>query len=225
MHGNSPSKNYVPLDAVRDLQFEKEVARHYDDALPYHNFDHVLDTFHAASNILQRCDEEGIRVDTKVVYYALLFHDAEYRRDHLAKGFDSKEHYAASIADGYAERLGLTRKDREKIHAAIMATHREGKFLTAEQKAVRAADLSGMGAPYPEFLKHNTKLWLEHNFLYDRISWDEWRTLAQETIRYYLQQEIRLTSYFSAEGGASAFHLAAESNLEKLMQQRQPRDE
>ena len=222
MQENSTSKHCLSLDMVRDLQFEKEISRHYDEMLPYHNFNHVLDTFYAAANILQRCNEEGIRVDTKVVYYALLFHDAGYRVDHLAKGYDSKERYAVAIADSYTTQIGLTRKERDKVNAAIMATHREGKFLTAEQKAVRAADLSGLGAPYPEFLKHTTNLWLEHNFLYDKLDWDTWVQQAHETITFYLMQEIRLTSYFSAKDGASAFHLAAERNLEKLALENEP---
>ena len=60
----------MPPDAVRNISFEKDISRHYDANLPVHNFDHVMHTFDAAHNIVEQCNEEDIRVDTKVVYYA-----------------------------------------------------------------------------------------------------------------------------------------------------------
>ncbi|MSR14466.1 MAG: hypothetical protein EXR86_07865 [Gammaproteobacteria bacterium] len=63
---------------ILDLDLEAEAARLYSESLPYHNFRHILVTIAAADKLLARCEEEGIRVEPKVVYYALLFHDAGY---------------------------------------------------------------------------------------------------------------------------------------------------
>ena len=214
--------NRVPLKNVRDLAFENRVAALYDESLPYHNFGHVQDTLTAAAQIIERCHEERIRVDTKVVYYALLFHDAGYQQDHRPLGFQSKEAYSASLAEQYMTDLVLPQKERAKVSAAIMATHRDAAFVTAEQKLVRAADLAGLSAPYETFLRNTIQLWKERCLLDGPISWQDWRTSVRETLDFYLAQEIRLTSYYCDKEGASTFHLAVEANLQRFRNEPAP---
>ena len=212
----------VPLKNVRDMKFENRVASLYDESLPYHNFGHVQDTLTAAAQIIERCHEERIRVDTKVVYYALLFHDAGYRKDHEQLGFESKEAYSAALAEQYMTDLTLPQKDRVKVCAAIMATHRDAAFVTAEQKLVRAADLAGLSAPYATFLHNTVQLWKERCLLTGPIAWQEWRTSVRETLDFYLSQEIRLTSYYCDKKGSSTFHLAVEANLQRFCNEPPP---
>ena len=222
MNTSPQDANRISLNFVRDLALESRVAELYDDSLPYHNFAHIHDTLAAAAEIIDRCHEERIRVDTRIVYFALLFHDAGYHKDHRLLGFESKEDYSAALAEQHLAQLDVTQKDRAKIAAAIMATHRDATFVTAEQKLVRAADLAGLSAPYATFLENSIQLWKEQQLLNGPLSWEAWRTSVNETIGFYLSQEIRLTSYYNDDAGSSTFHLAVEANLKRFCKEPPP---
>jgi len=206
------------ISEIRNFDLEAQVKPLYSADLPYHNFQHALDTINAAEHITRRCLEEGIRVDHRVVYYALLFHDGGFSEDHLGLGFETKEAYSADIAANMLERIGIGRKIIEKVVAAILSTHKDASFVTVEQKAVRAADLSGLAAPYDVFRENTVNLKLEHQyFTGENLTWPQWVKSANRTIRFYLSQENRLTSYFVNEHGESAFHQAVRENLERLV--------
>jgi predicted metal-dependent HD superfamily phosphohydrolase len=202
---------------LRNPALEAEVAKLYSAELPYHNFEHALQAVKDAEQIVAHCREEGIRIDEQVVYYAILFHDAGFHDDHSALGFSCKEEYSAHLAERLLPAHGVHGVMLKKVRDAIMATHRDGKFVSAEQKAVRAADLRGLAADYPAFLANAERLRAESELLTGReISWPEWVSEVTKTIRFYLTQEIRLTSYFADESGASAFHEQVRANLKML---------
>lgn len=207
-----------PIAALRDPDLETEVAGLYSPELAYHNFQHVLDTLDAADEITQKCDDEGIRVDPGVVYYALLYHDAGFLDDHHALGFGTKEAYAADLAAASLARRGVARNTVDKVVAAILSTHKDASFVTAEQKAVRAADLSGLAADYERFRTNSENLKSEYELFHNkRLDWPQWVDNAGATIRFYLSQEIRLTAYFSDGEGPSRFHNAVRANLDRLI--------
>lgn len=196
---------------------EKRAAGYYSAALPYHNFHHAMDAVRAGWEIVDRCREEGIRIDEVVVYYALLFHDAGYHEDHLGKGYRSKEDYSADLAASSLKEHGVPMRTIQKVMAAIRATQRDAQFTTSEQKAVRAADLAGLAADYPVFRANTEKLRAEYQMLTGKhLTWEEWIDYASETVRFFLAQEIRLTSYFADKDGESLFHKRARANVETL---------
>ena len=206
------------LSALRNTQLEAAARVLYSAALPYPNFDHIQDTLEAAEKVIERCREEHIRIDAEVVYYALLFHDAGYQDDHLARGYTTKERYSAALAEPILRRHGVNSVQVDKTLAAILATERDAVTVSAEQKAVRAADLSGLAADYPRFLESSLKLKREHELLFQRaLSWDEWQTNSAAVLGHYLTQEIRLTSYFHDGSGESSFHKAVRDNLNRLL--------
>ena len=206
------------LSALRNTQLEAEARALYSPSLPYHNFDHIQDTLAAADKVIERCREEHIRIDTEVVYYALLFHDAGYQDDHQARGFATKERYSAALAAPILRRHGVSAAQVDKTVAAILATERDAICVSAEQKAVRAADLSGLAADYPRFLISSMCLKREHELLFGRsLSWADWQTNSAEVLGHYLTQEIRLTSYFHDGSGESSFHKAVRANLNRLL--------
>ncbi len=207
-----------PIDALRDPDLETEVSALYSPDLAYHNFRHALDTLEAADEITQKCIDEGIRVDAEVVYYALLFHDAGFLDDHHALGFETKEAYAADLAAVNLARRGVARNTIDKVVAAILSTHKDASFVTAEQKAVRAADLSGLAADYERFRQNSANLKAEYEYFHDKqLDWPKWVDNASATIRFYLSQEIRLTTYFADGEGRSRFHNAVRANLDRLI--------
>ena len=206
------------LSSIRNTQLEAQARALYSDALPYHNFDHIQDTLRSAATVIARCQEEHIRIDAEVVYFALLFHDAGYQDDHLARGFATKERYSAALAKPILHHHGVSAAQVEKTVAAILATERDAQCVSAEQKAVRAADLSGLAADYPRFLQSSLRLKREHELLYGRtLSWMDWRNTSRDVLGHYLTQEIRLTSYFHDGHGESSFHKAVRSNLNLLL--------
>ena len=206
------------LSALRNTQLEAEARALYSAALPYHNFDHIQDTLASADRIIERCRQENIRIDAEVVYYALLFHDAGYQDDHGARGFATKERYSAALAEPILRRHGISPSQVDKTVAAILATERDAVCVSAEQKAVRAADLSGLAADYPQFLRSSMSLKREHELLFQReISWTDWQVNSAEVLGHYLTQEIRLTSYFHDGSGESSFHKAVRANLNRLL--------
>jgi hypothetical protein len=202
----------------RNTELEANARALYSDVLPYHNFQHVDDTLAAAELIIERCREEHIRIDATVVYFALLFHDAGYHQDHHALGHVTKERYSAALATTALGAHGVAAQQIEKTVSAILATERDASFVSAEQKAVRAADLSGMAAPWPQFLVSSLKLKREHEVLHgEHLSWARWQAISRDVLGFYLTQEIRLTSYFHDQHGESAFHAAVRRNLERLL--------
>ena len=199
------------ITKIRDLDLETEIESLYSAELAYHNFQHAIDTILAADNIIERCIEEGIRVDGRVVYFALLFHDAGFRDDHLELGFSTKEAYSAGLAVNRLIKRGEPQKTIDKVVSAILSTHKDAAFVTVGQKAVRAAD-------YGIFLQNSVNLKSEYELFNDtNLSWGDWVKIVSKTIRFYLSQEIRLTSYFVNEHGESAFHQAVRENLERLI--------
>ncbi|MCP5143465.1 MAG: hypothetical protein H6978_01430 [Gammaproteobacteria bacterium] len=208
---------------MRDSELEAEVADLYDERLPYHNFAHALDVVAAGEDIIHRCEQEGVRIDSDIVYAASLFHDAGFHRDHAALGFDCKEAYSAALAEEILPRHERFAGKVGKVVDAIMATGRDGSFTTTEQKAVRAADLSGLAAPFDTFFAKALALREEAELLSGKQTpWGDWVRGVERTLRFYLSQEIRLTSYYLNDAGESKFHSAVRTNLERLLKATEP---
>lgn len=190
----------------------------YDSSLPYHNFDHVLETIANSEIIIKNCEDEKITVDKKVVYYALLFHDAGYQENHLEKGFETKERYSAHLAHIALERIGESEKMVESVSKAILATQKNATFSTIEEKIVRASDLTGLADDYDTFRSNNEKLRQEVEILTGKkLSMDEWKNQTKDIVEFYLRQDIRLTSAHNNREGESVFHKATKRNLKKFL--------
>ncbi len=202
---------------VRDETLEARAAQLYDAALPYHNFRHALETVSCGAEIVSRCRAEGVPIDERVVYYALLFHDAGYRDDHRQRGFPSKEDYAAALAAQFLREHGVEQAVIGEVIDAIRATHRDAVFVTTEQKAVRAADLAGLAADYESFKSSSEKLKSEWELLNQRpITWRQWIDTTTKVISFFLTQDIHLTRHYYDAGGDSVFHKQTRANLERL---------
>lgn len=195
-----------------------EAEKLYDPRLPYHNFEHALAVQRQAEEIIRHCLEESVPIDTEVVRYAALFHDAGYSHDHRALGYDSKESYAAELAGQTLQQFGVADDVISRVQETIMATHRDAAFTTNEQKAVRAADIAGMAGSYEEFVEANRHLKAEAELLSgNTISWAEWKAGTQQTVAWYLGQDIRLTSHHDDEHGHSTFHRRVQENLQRFL--------
>jgi predicted metal-dependent HD superfamily phosphohydrolase len=202
---------------MRDKKLEKIASRYYNPKLPYHNFGHVVTVIRESEKILQKCRDEGIKVDENIVYYALLFHDAGYDEDHVVLGFDSKEAYSAELAEQVLIGNEVDKELIKRIKTAIMSTHVDAKCTCVEDKIVRAADLCEIAAEYKVFKKNTLDLKLElENSSNREITWEEWKRLAVDRIELFLREEIEVTSDYY-DNGESRFHKNARANLKAMM--------
>jgi predicted metal-dependent HD superfamily phosphohydrolase len=172
----------------------------------------------AGAVLVERCLKEGVPIDSEVVYYALLFHDAGYHENHISKGFTSKEEYSAHLAVQCLRAEAIPEDIIKRVVAAILSTQRDTQFTSNEEKAVRAADLAGLASDYKTFRSNVEKLHQECEMLTGRkVAWDEWKTSVKETIRFYLSQEIRLTQPDSCVDNVAIFYAQANQNLSRLL--------
>jgi len=209
---------------MRDPKIEALAERFYDADLPYHNFSHALDATLSGLEVVKRCRKAGIPVKEKVVYYALLFHDAGFVEDHVKKGFNSKEAYSASIARNCLTSSGVSEPIIAEVEIAILGTQKQARPSTTETKAVRAADLAQLAADYPTFKKNAISLRAEsERFSGQKITWVEWREKVREELEYYLAQNLYLTEDPYSDPESHEFHVRARSNLKKLLEDEEPK--
>lgn len=194
-----------------------DAARTYYTDLPYHSFDHVRDALDAAHTLLERCDRYGVDVAGDVVEAALLFHDANYHRDHGAQGYGTKEAYAAAIAREELTEHGYGETFCGKVADCIRATEHDTLPDTNEAKLVRAADLRNLMQDYETFRANTEALRSEHHVLHDeKLSEAAWVEQVAETVEHFLDQEIRLTPE------EDRFHERARANLERFRHEHAP---
>ena len=208
----------MPFDGIRKPHLEQAAAELYSAQLPYHNFSHVLGTLAAAELLVNRCRKGGVLVNGEVVYFALLFHDAGYHEDHINKGFAIKEEYSAHLAVQCLRAEAIPEDTIKRVVAAILSTQRDAQFTTNEEKAVRAADLAGLASDYDTFRSDVEKLRQEDEMLTGRkAAWDEWKTSTEETIRFYLSQEIRFALPNACVDDEGISYAEAHHNLSRLL--------
>lgn len=214
--------DYDTIMAMETPKNEKrieEIARlFYDSSLPYHNFDHALETIANSEIIIENCEKEKIPVDNKVVYYALLFHDAGYHENHLEKGFNTKEEYSAHLAQVALEEVGESEEIIRAVSKAILATQKNATFSAIEEKIVRASDLTSLADDYDTFKSNNEKFRKESEMLTGKkIPLDEWKNQTKKIMEFYLGQDIKITQAYWNKNGQSDFHTKARENLNRFL--------
>ena len=162
-------------------------------------------------------------LDEKVVYYALLFHDAGYHEDHLTRGFDTKEAYSADLSEHALRDHGVDEETIGKVKAAILSTHIDARCHSNEDKAVRASDLSGLAAEYSVFKLNAIRLRQEHELMHaESVSWDDWKLGVKERLEQFLKEELELTSDYRDVNGNSVFHIRTMENIKTLLADNSP---
>ncbi|NKB36527.1 MAG: HD domain-containing protein [Gammaproteobacteria bacterium] len=209
--------------AMQDKTLEKIAAALYEPKLPYHNFGHAITVTRFSAQLIEQCCRENVPLDEKVVYYALLFHDAGYQHDHHALGFDSKEAYSADLSEHALRDYGVDVDVINKVKKAILATHIDGTCESNEDKAVRASDLSGLAAGYDVFKANAIKLREEQEMMSGQSpDWSTYTASVRDTVRLFLREELELTSDYFDENNNSVFHTKVEENIQILLSDNSP---
>ena len=209
------SRNERRVELLKDAEF---LAKELYGNIPYHNFDHASEAVELGYEIIAKCQASGIEVDSDLVRYSLLFHDAGYHKDHEKEGFNSKEEYSAHLAGEALKSLDVSGETIENVKKCIISTHKDEEFNAVEEKIVRAADLVGLAGEYDQFRKNAIKLKEESEIISgNKISWEDWKRGVEDIIGFYLKQDIRLTECYKDKDGGSIFHNKTKKNLEKFM--------
>ncbi len=209
--------------AMQDKTLEKIAAALYDPKLPYHNFGHAITVTRYSAGLIEQCRLENVPLDEKVVYYALLFHDAGYQDDHIALGFNTKEAYSADLSERALREYGVDENIISRVSTAILATHIDGVCESNEDKAVRASDLSGLAADYDVFKLNAIKLREEQAMMLGQSpDWSTYVASVRDTVRLFLREELGLTSDYFDENGNSVFHAKVEENIQILLSDNSP---
>lgn len=172
---------------------EELAATLYSD-LPYHNFEHATSAAATGQKICRQCQDEEIQINPKVVYIALLFHDAGYHEDHLALGFTTKEEYSAHLARQYLSRRKYPKKFIDKVEQAILSTHKDATPVSNEDKAVRLADVANVGASYNAFIANSRRFYREVELLSGPISWEKFVEISNQVLGCYLKDNLVTSS-------------------------------
>lgn len=208
----------IPNEPDLEKKLMSAVEAVYSPRLPYHNFEHAREIEKRVLEIADRCESEGVPINREVIRLAALFHDAGYHLDHVAKGCESKEELSTFIAREELVKLNVKPEIIEEVLKTILATHRDAEFTTNEQKVLRAADLVSLAGEFETFLKNTVLLKREIEFLRgSAISWEEWKNSTERLVKFYLSQDIRLTSFHDDENGRSVFHIATIQNLQRFL--------
>lgn len=199
---------------------EDKAEKLYTD-LPYHNFDHVMETLETAMEIVWECFSLGIKIDVQVIYYAMLFHDAGYNEDHKNKGFDKKEAYSAHLAEKDLKKYDFNEEFINKVKSCILGTHMDAVLKTKEEKIVRSADIFNISDEYNIFLDKNITLKKEQEDISgEEMSWEDWKDQTKEILDKYLSHElviaddIEIISLDDAKENLDEFLKESEDKLE-----------
>jgi predicted metal-dependent HD superfamily phosphohydrolase len=215
---NIPNK--LSLGTFRDPEVERSAAKLYSATLPYHNFTHALAAVTEGMGIVLLCASRGIRIDPQVVYYALLFHDAGYHENHIEKGFESKESYSAHLAATTLKKHRVRHQVIQKVEQAIRGTAALADVITAEQRVVRAADLSGLASDYTDFRANTERLKREHEILTGKsIPWSDWVERTISTISSYLRHGFDFEVLHAGHNEPIGFCQKAYANLRRLAEE------
>lgn len=169
---------------------EDKVEQLYTD-LPYHNFDHVMETLETAMEIVWECFSLGIKVDVQVIYYAMLLHDAGFHEDHKEKGFDTKEAYSAHLAEKELKNYNFNQDFIDKVKKCILGTHMDAELKTKEEKIVRSADIYNISDDYNIFLDKNITLKKEvEDMSRKEIDWSDWKDNTKKILDKYLSHDL-----------------------------------
>ena len=205
---------------IRDEKAEISARNLYSKKLAFHNFFHVIETLKFANTIINSLAMKLSSISLETIYYALLFHDAGYVENQTCLGYSDKESYSAALAEEYLLGRGMPLAGVSKVTLAIKATHISAECRNLEEEVVRGADISGMAAPYNDFLKMSKAIKAEQEYLIGaKISWADWVRGSEVHLKPYLHEKISCGELFIKSNKPSLFNQRLTSNIKQLKQE------
>lgn len=191
--------------------------------LPYHGYDHPLQTYHKAFELVQLCMANGVMVDVYVITAATLHHDDGYwKRVGIDHDFKSKEKYSAYLANETMLQLGMDPARVEHTKSVIESTEAGVPCKSLEAKIVRRADLDNVADVRMNFLRSTLKLYAESALLSgqamptkpDRADLATFILASHKILSEYIAEDLSLGEFDKGADGRCPFNVAAAKNLE-----------
>lgn len=123
-------------------------ARHIGTEYGYHNEQHPRELLWVAMEFVDWLEAQGHKVNRKVIIGTVMYHDDDYHEDHEAKGYSSKEEWAAVRFREDANLYDYTPEEVELGAEVIITTRRKEKPKTIEGLVMVVADIWNVGASY-----------------------------------------------------------------------------
>lgn len=197
-----------------------DMARASYTDLPYHNFDHVLDTLRYFDSLYDRLKSVNVPINRSLGRVALLWHDAGYEDEFQLLGYDMQEEYHASLARTALENVGAHEDDIVEIEGSILATNPGVKPTTNLQKAVRYADVGNVyDRNFSEFVRNFTLITRESVVLGRSVA--ETFDAQKDKSLTFLQQYVSPVMFEASDGSMVELPPElnfAERNIRKLNQ-------
>lgn len=166
---------------IRDLLNKKLPSN-----LHYHNYEHTMDVFRAASELLE--DEKVTdEMDQGMIKAAALFHDSGF-----VHVYDGHEEESCKLAREVLPDLDFTSRQINVICDMIMKTNLKVSPATPLEKILCDADLDYLGRDDFEFIgKKLFDEWVALGKVTDERQWNELQLRFLEKHRYWTPSAIR----------------------------------
>ena len=204
LEAEQPVRN---LDAFRqrwgDCGFEESqlrqmwhVAESSASHLPYHNFDHTLDTLWTAMELVDQLEADGIEVNRRVLVGASLFHDAAYHRSTKKNAQPAaRESYSAKLFAKHAPAFGYDEAETRLGKRIIKDTSHYRKPRTPESKVMIRADIDNVSRDYEEDLLPTThRIHEELTILGHAPAFKKHVRLSTKILARYIKHDLSLGS-------------------------------
>jgi hypothetical protein len=204
LEAEQPVRN---LDAFRqrwgDCGFEEpqlkymwHVAKSSASHLPYHNFEHTLDTLWSAMELVDQLEADGIEVNRRVLVGASLFHDAAYHRSPQKNDQPaSRESYSAKLFAKHAPDFGYDKDEIKLGKRVIKDTSHYRKPRSPESKVLIRADIDNVSRDYEtEVLPNTHRLHEELTMLGHSTPFKRHARLSVKVLARYVKRDLSLGS-------------------------------
>ncbi len=170
------------------------VAESLTSRLPYHNFDHTLDTLWTAMELVDRLEADGIEVNRRVLVGASLFHDAAYHRSPNKNAKPTaKENYSAKLFAKHAPDFGYSKDEIKLGRRVIRDTSHHRKPRYPESKVLVRADIDNVSRDYEtEVLPNARRLHEELTILGHSIAFERHARLSVKVLARYVKYDLSL---------------------------------
>lgn len=203
---------------MSNVQLLRDAAREFYVDLPYHNFQHVLDTEIDSLKYADICEKNGLSPNRSVLSASALLHDANYYID-SRQFYKTKEEYSMAIAGHILPFFDYSSEDIEQTQIAINGTEAGQNCPTLEAKILRRADIGNVGSSPREFLT-KTCLIVHENILLNglnAVSWSDVVNVTNQKISSYLvDDDFKFGDFEESSGGQLKFIADCLKNIRRL---------
>ena len=169
-------ENFLTLTTDQVAEYSAAAQVHYRADYPYHNWNHAMAVASGTESISNKLERKGLIIAKGALAVAAAWHDAGYHENHLSKGFDTKEEYAAVLLDQFLDNKLVGDWERSMMSKAIIATwaNYEGPRSPYEL-ILHRADIANIGGPTDEFIENSLRLREESFYTVGKVPpWEEY---------------------------------------------------